>query len=273
MANTGTGESPGKSGLTSVDYDDIRSKVENNGFAVAKNIISCDIIKRMREWWLGIYNGKILHAPVIWGPYFGEPNQVLFHSSNTCLMYRAYDFLWNSPIDPLTREIGLELSRIRNVIAGTNRMNGEILSADRYGIYLTTSYYPPGQGWLAKHQDHSDGRNHWHYMLQLTHKGISYTEGGLYIFSRSGEKIDIDAMVNPGDIVFFDGTCSHGVDIVSGGTGVGRLQMFSIPTFLETPQQNDRMLEGVSFSRFLKAKLRPIKRRFTGIKSSSSEAY
>ena len=110
-------------------------------------------------------------------------------------------------------------------------------------------------------------------MLLLTFKGESYADGGLYMVDREGVRVDVDALVSPGDVIFFDGSCQHGVEPVGGGAGVGRLQMFSIPTFLETPQNNDRMLEEISIKRFVKAKLRPWKRRLMGPAPEPGKAY
>ena len=271
IANGGGSEN--QSCLGRVDTDAVRAEIELHGLSIAKNVVPTSVVKTLRETWLRAYEKPVMSAPVIWGPFLGEANRILFHRSHTCCMYRSYDFLWNPPIDPLTREIGLALNRIRNEVAESPPFSGEIIQSDRYGIYVTTTYYPSGEGWLVEHEDQADSRRHWHYTLQLTHKGNSYVDGGLYLVSRSGEKVDVDARVKPGDLVFFDGTRPHGVKAVSGGAGLGRLQMFSIPTFMETPQQNDRMLEDISITRFLKAKLRPLKRLLAGNRSGSGGAY
>jgi hypothetical protein len=251
----------------------IRAEIERDGLSIVKGLLPPAVVRRMRDAWLGIYAGEVSDAPVIWGPFYGEQNRVHFHRSETCVMYRSYDFLWNAPIDELTREVAIGLNRLRTDVAETDHVAGETMQSDRYGIYVTTSLYPPGDGWLQEHEDHADGRRHWHYMVLLTEKGTDYTDGGLYVHGRSGEKIDVDSLAMPGDVIFFDGTCRHGVDPIGGGAGLGRLQMFSIPVFLETPQQNDRMLEDISIKRFVKAKLRPLKRRLLGGGQSSGGAY
>ncbi|MAH84081.1 MAG: hypothetical protein CBB68_07020 [Rhodospirillaceae bacterium TMED8] len=251
----------------------LREALITDGFAVAKAIVPEPIVDAMRDTWLRAYADNIKQAPVIWGPFLGEANRILFHRSDSCCMYRAYDFLWNRPIDVTTRSIGLKLHRLRNCVAESQSLDGELIREDRYGIYITTSYYPPNYGWLAEHRDHADGRRHWHFMLLMTMKKKSYEDGGLFLINRSGTKTDIDSLVRPGDVIFFDGTLPHGVEPVSGGAGLGRLQMFSIPTFMETPQKNDRLLEDITFKRFFRAKLRPIKRKLIGFKRSSGGIY
>ncbi len=265
--------SSGTTGFGAVDEREVRDAIQSQGYFVAPKVVPTEAIAAMRDAWLSAYAGSVASAPVIWGPFLGEPNRLLFHRSDTCCMYRSYDFLWNPPMDPLTRDVGIRLNRLRNRVAEAEPLAGETMEGDRYGIYITTSYYPPGDGWLAEHEDQADGRRHWHFMLLLTFKGDSYTDGGLYLVDRHGERIDVDARVSAGDVIFFDGSRPHGVEPVGGGNGTGRLQMFSIPTFMETPQQNDRMLEDISIARFVKAKLRPWKRRLMGEGTVPGKAY
>jgi len=178
-------------------------------------------------------------------------------------MFRSYDFLWNPAIDALTREVGLRLSRLRNDVADVDHRSGEYFEPDRYGIYITTSYYPPGRGWLHAHEDLADERRHWHFMLLLTFKGQDYGAGGLHIKNRDGVRVDVDAMVRPGDVVFFDGSLTHDVERIQSLSprDLGRLQLFSIPTFMERPHENDRLLQNVSLGAYVKARLRRLKQR------------
>jgi len=50
------------------------------------------------------------------------------------------------------------------------------------------------------------------------------------------------------------------------------VQMFAIPTFIERPSENDRMVEAISIGRFIKAKLRPFKHRITGLRGPAPSA-
>ena len=256
----------------SVDERLVRTTLESKGLFIARQLVPRDYIEDMQKHWLPQFTHSTPAAPVIWGPFLGEPNQILFHEAETCCMFRSYDFLWNQPIHELTREVGIQLSRLRNRITESHPLAGETIESDRYGIYITTSYYPVDKGWMAEHKDMADSRRHWHFMLQLTFKGNAYTEGGLILTDKQGKRIDVDSEVTPGDVIFFDGSCQHGVELIRGGNGVGRIQMFSIPTFMESPEQNDRMLENVSIIRFLKAKLRPLKFRLINHYSRARKA-
>ena len=248
------------------DIPKLREAILGEGFTICRGVVSADQIEQLRAFWLQRYASQLAPSPIIWGPHLGEENRVLFHQSSDCCMFRSYDFLWNTPIDALTREVGMNLSRLRNDIAGVDRHAGEFMEADRYGVYITTSYYPPGVGWLKAHEDKADERRHWHFMLLLTFKGQDYATGGLHVRNRAGDRIDVDAMVEPGDVVFFDGSLTHDVETIEpiDEGGLGRLQLFSIPTFMERPQDSDRLLQNVPLGAYLRARLRPLKYRIFG---------
>ena len=100
-------------------------------------------------------------------------------------------------------------------------------------------------------------------MLLLTFKGQDYKAGGLHIKNRDDVRVDVDAMVHPGDVVFFDGSLTHDVERIQAlpSKELGRLQLFSIPTFMERPHESDRFLQSVSFGAYVKARLRRLKQR------------
>jgi len=252
------------------EIDTLRRQITDKGFAIARDVVAVEEIDTLRQFWLREFSADLPPSTIVWGPHLGEQNRVLFHQSDDCCMYRSYDFLWNPPIQDLTRTIGLRLSRMRNRVADVDERAGEYFEADGYGVYITTSYYPAMTGWMAKHEDRADERRHWHFMLLLTFKGEDYTDGGLHIEDRQGQRVDVDSQVRAGDVVFFDGSLPHGVDVIgaSASDSLGRLQLFSIPTFMERPQDNDRLVGTISTSRFVKAKLRPWKQRVFGRQSS-----
>ena len=99
-------------------------------------------------------------------------------------------------------------------------------------------------------RSHADGHKDvpiLQYMVNITHKGIDYDEGGLYVIDPSGTKIDVDAQMKPGSLLFFDGRLEHGVDTIgrAAGDGPGRVASFAIPTFFRTRRNLPRLLRRV----------------------------
>jgi predicted 2-oxoglutarate/Fe(II)-dependent dioxygenase YbiX len=90
--------------------------------------------------------------------------------------------------------------------------------------------YPSEIGMLEPHSDGHGDLPIIHFMVPLSFKKIDYENGGLYLYDKYKNRVDIDELVEPGDVIFFDGRNIHGVDKVIGGT-FGRLAIFAIPTF------------------------------------------
>ena len=66
-------------------------------------------------------------------------------------------------------------------------------------------------------------------MVNINHKNLDYSDGGLYV-KKDGEVIDIDEMLEPGSVLFFDGYLEHGVKPVKSKNEIGRMAFFAIPT-------------------------------------------
>ena len=126
-----------------------------------------------------------------------------------------------------------------------------------------TSYYPPGDGWMWEHGDRMGDLEHWHFIVPLTFRGPDFTGGGLTLVDRTGNRVDVDARMRPGSVVFYDGRLPHGVSRISCDRNppVGRLQMFAIPVVFEPPETADRLIRSIPLARYARARLSVLKRR------------
>lgn len=249
--------------LNPVDTDAVRNGILSDGYVVAPGVVPVDRVNAMREHWLAAYSRDLAPTPLVWGPYLGEPNGLCFDRGPTHCLYRSYDYLWNPPQHAMTRDVALALNRVRNAIAEVDAREGECLNADRYGIYVTTSYYPAETGWLEPHHDQVDQRRHWHFIVPLTFLGTDFAAGGLFLEDRSGKRVEVDAQCEPGCVIFFDGSLRHGVDPIQPlpGKATGRLQMFAIPVLFEDPAINTRSVQTIPVQAYVMAKLRQVKQR------------
>jgi len=220
----------------------------------------------MREFWLDEFGRPVERAPMIWGPYLGEPNHKIFDARESHCFYRSFDYLWNEPYDPLTRRIALDLNRVRNRVVGFDERDGEVFDSDGYGVYVTTSYYPCGRGWLHRHEDEMGGRDHWHFILPLTFRGADYVGGGLRLQDRNGDVVEVDGHLSPGSVLFYDGRLSHWVEMIEGDAerGIGRLQMFAIPVRFQMPHESDRIAADLPLRKVLRSKVSRWKWRVSG---------
>lgn len=245
---------------TELNHDKIRSAINEKGWTLLPNVVPLSAIQEMRNFWVPKFSTKPSER-VVWKPYVGEKNKICYTKDNFQSLYRSYDFLWNPPFHATTRQVCLELHSFRNEIIKKEYGFGTSYSENNYGIYITSSYYPAGDGWLGQHSDSNEGYPLVHYILPLTHKGIDYEEGGLYVQAPDGTKIDIDGQMKPGDVFIYNGSFAHGVDVIQSKMGIGRLQVFAIPTFFDYPLNCYRLKEEISLGGVASAKIKNIAKK------------
>lgn len=125
-------------------------------------------------------------------------------------------FPWNDcPSDEVPA--ALALARLRNVLAERD----ETLGADGASTFTVAQvvHYPRGGGFLARHFDHDDGL-YCVIIVALSAPGRDFERGGLFV-EPGGQRVDIDALLSPGDACLFRPDLYHGVDpIDSADSGV-----------------------------------------------------
>jgi len=215
----------------------IKEDIVKEGFKIYPDVISSNHVNEMRDFWLSFFNENKPQKEVLRGDMsLGQENFNSFTDSDFWTLYRNFDFLWNEPTHKLTQDLSIELNKIRNLALGQPENYGLYYNPECYGFYTSTSYYPPNSGRLETHEDgYPVGFDKFallHFMVPLTFKGIDHEKGGLTYHNKAGEKIDVDELMKPGSILFFDGAMKHGVDNIIpfiDKQSVGRLAFFAIP--------------------------------------------
>jgi hypothetical protein len=225
----------------------IEADIARDGFKVYPAAVRLEPLQEIKEFWTGYFGGSRPNRRAVRSHLrLGEENFNSYSDTAQWCLFRDFDFLWNPPTHPLTRDLGVEVHRVRNKAQRFEEQRGLEYSADSYGIYISTSCYPPRTGRLRGHSDGHQGAPILQYMVPFTHKGIDYETGGLFVHDLSGTKVDVDALMKPGDIVFFDGRVVHGVDTIgAAGPTPGRIASFAIPTFFQTQRTLPTVLRHV----------------------------
>jgi hypothetical protein len=206
--------------------DKYYEELSKNGFVVIENLIDKEILSSIKDFWkLNIKKYETISSDLC----FGQKN----YTKNFFNRYqRHFDFYWNRPTSKITRELSLQLHFLRNILTGYNPYYGLILNEQKFGVYLAITKYPSGSGEMAIHVD-PNSYLPFHYNLPLTFKGKDYLEGGLHI--KNGEEfIDIEEMISLGDLILFNGSIPHKIDMIKGHgsqSNLGRMQMFAVPTY------------------------------------------
>lgn len=218
------------------NHEVFRNEIDKNGYHIVKNAIDIKFIHQQRLRWLKFFNGKNKHKKFVRGSLImGEPNFSSYANIKPWAMFRFFEFLWNKNDDDKALDVHINIHKIRNSIQGFSSNYGVGYNSDGYGIYISTSYYPCKIGKLEKHSDGHGDTPILHYMLPLTFKGIHYDAGGLFIEDKQKNIIDIDQIVEEGDLILFDGRCNHFVEKIESTKPdqIGRLAVFAIPTFFD----------------------------------------
>jgi hypothetical protein len=121
---------------------------------------------------------------------------------------------WNQDIFNLF-EMTKSVYQIKNIISGnqTDRFMGAY-GDDGCITRLAFQFYPKGIGGLNRHKDPVDHHQLTVPILTMSKKGEEFKEGGSFVELSSGEKICIDEISEPGDVVYFNANMIHGVDII-----------------------------------------------------------
>jgi hypothetical protein len=249
-----------ESKLTNETYAKVQSDVLRSGYSIVKGVVAEEVVDRLRDYGFALLKEPVAEG-VVWDPFIGEHNKVCYSDDHFQCMYRGYAFPWNVDESRINFKIFDELNSIRLNLA---RRLSENAGMDIKNIYTTWTYYPPGQGWLQKHQDSVYSKSLLlHYIIPLTFKGQDFDRGGLYMTDREGNLVDVDSNLEKGDVLFFDGNCSHEVKLIESSGGIGRMQAFAIPSVFKYPETSDRFLSNLSiikiarvkFSKFLREKM------------------
>ena len=227
--------------------DQITKDIQETGFKVYSNAIVTDVYDEIRTFWLDYFSKDQPHREVARGDLLlGEENFNSYTDKKFWSLYRHFDFLWNEPTHQLTTDIAIELHKIRNNALNLPVEYGLNYNPECYGFYISTSYYPPN-GMMTPHSDgFPDNKKKFqllHFMLPITFQGQDYQDGGLVIYDKNDQKINVDEIMTPGSIIFYDGLFKHGVDkiIPYENKNIGRLAMFAVPVYFlkEKPIQKN----------------------------------
>jgi len=219
----------------------IAADIARDGVASYSNALDADVCRSIRAFWLDYFEDPKPDCEFVRGNLvLGEPNFLSYSDNATGKLYRYFDFLWNDPIHAPTRELAIDIHRLRNRAQGFSVDEGLGYDPSCYGIYVSVSYYVPKGGWFHTHSDGHQDTPILHHMVPLTFSGRDFESGGLFAIDRAGNRVDLESSAGEGTLLFFDGRQEHGVDPIesSADRSLGRLAIFAIPTFFDKDGTN-----------------------------------
>ena len=227
-----------KTALENISLEEIQSKLLSDGFFIIKDLIPKKTVEKLKIFWAKEFKEQSKSRPdtksIRGNLHFGERDFDSYSDNAEWNIFRTFSFFWNeskSREHKITKEIASEVNGLRNLIEEEDVSRGITFDEAGYGVYLSVSHYPPSTGFLKFHSDGHPVKGFLlQYMININHKNLDYSDGGLYV-KKDGKDIDVDAMLEPGSVLFFDGALEHGVNPVRSKDEIGRMAFFAIPTY------------------------------------------
>ncbi len=215
------------------DPKKIIKDVKKKNFVIYKNVINKKDIRKIKNFWIDFFsNESRFKSKDIYSDTksLGDDNYNSYRREKKVVMFRRSEFPWNKTIHKPTQEIIFELNKIRNLALGLHENHGLLYSSDLEVLFSQINNYPENDGKMSSHKDTKKNELLLNCMFNITFKDIDYEEGGLYIIIKN-KKIDIDSLMTPCSVIFYNGNLIHGVDKISSKKGIGRIAGYPMKQF------------------------------------------
>lgn len=191
----------------------MNENLQNYDAYIIRNMIDVTIIDKVKDYLSNIGQTSLPRYEFLQEncPDFHRIHMLDKRSYVESIMHQFCFHPWNQNIFDLFRVME-KIYKLKNLSA--NFEENTFLNntpKDGYVARLSFHNYPVGGGEIKKHSDPIGEHQLTVPILQMSQKGIDYEEGGLYVIGKDNIKIDIDTLMNKGDVFFFQAEIMHGV--------------------------------------------------------------
>jgi hypothetical protein len=191
----------------------VRADIAAGDIYIARRQFDAALLQEIRGYLEGVGRGSLPNYASIQA---GAPN---FHRMNRndsrayvpgCFHQFVF-FPWNQdPFDLFT--LCAPIYHMKNRLSGLPADSFLSLAPqDGCTARIAFQVYPRGGGFLARHADPVDYHQLTVPIMQMTRKGVDFQSGGLFVQMADGRDLVIDDLAEPGDVVYFNAACPHGV--------------------------------------------------------------
>lgn len=193
--------------------EETRSRIAAGDVFIARRQFDPLLLKEIRAYLESVGRGSLPNYGLI------EPGAPNFHRMNRAdprayvqgCFHQFVFFPWNQDVFDLF-SIFAEVYHLKNRLSGL--APGRFLGTkpdEGCTARLAFQMYPRGGGFLNRHADPVDYHQLTVPILQMSQKGDDFKTGGLYVGMENGEDLVFDDICAPGDVVYFNAGCPHGV--------------------------------------------------------------
>jgi hypothetical protein len=199
--------------------ESIRENIAAGDIYIARRQIDPSLLQEVRVWLEGVGRGSMPnYVPIEAGaPNFHRMNRNDSRAYVPGCFHQFVFFPWNQdPFDLFT--VCTPVYHMKNRLSGLPA--GSYLGMQPENgctARLAFQVYPRGGGFLQRHCDPVDYHQLTVPILQMSRKGADFESGGLFVQMQDGRDLVIDDVAEPGDVIYFNAACPHGVAPIDPG--------------------------------------------------------
>ena len=212
--------------------DDLIAEIKNNGFAVCHDCFDKNILNKIQKFWIEYFSQtKNFKSSNVHGysQMIGQENLSSFKRDKKVFLYRHRDYFWNKPLSEITRELSKEIGKYVNKVNDLAIDDGFTFNEKKEAVFNQINCYPDN-GYMYKHKDTKAEEIIINSSFPITFKNEHYFEGGLYI-EKNEKLFDIDSLLKPTSIVFYNGNLFHEIKKIISDKSIGRIIGYSMKQF------------------------------------------
>lgn len=217
------------SSINDINIDSVDAALESHGYAIIRGIYDQDDLKSCVSRLKTQFSAENDNPTVGETPKDVQSNfQKLLVGGKTqsddylTRLFRVfYNPMWDEDIFHMRSHFS-QLIKVRNLLMDVPQDFALEHIDHESGLWSACRLhqYPCGGAFMSMHRDyivdgHLKERNLSFYqlLLNLSKKGEDFEKGGAYVY-KNGEKVDLDAVADIGDIIVYNGSSLHGVEEV-----------------------------------------------------------
>jgi hypothetical protein len=198
----------------------IQNLISRGQIIIVKSVIKKKKINEIKEY-LKIIGGNSLPRYHIVDKNTPNHHRIVVNDPRSYVKATFHQFSffnWNQDVLDLFSNFK-KLFWLKNLLSG-NKKNQylSLSSASKYGAVsrISFQFYPCGKGYMNRHKDPVGKHQISAPLLIMSDKSKNgdFNNGGTYLIGKNNKKIYLEDKTEIGDLIMYDATLPHGVDII-----------------------------------------------------------
>ncbi|MDA8841775.1 hypothetical protein N9N38_03470 [Candidatus Pelagibacter bacterium] len=197
-----------------------QNKIKNGGIIIIKNLFKKKKINQLKKYLIKIgQNSLAQYQPV----KIGAPNhhRIINEDPRSIVRGAFHQFSfyrWNQDLMDVF-SIFEKGFWIKNILSNRNKndfLKIESNFDDNFVARVSIQFYPSGIGYLNEHSDPVGEHQISAPLVVMSDKGAKkdFLTGGSYFYGKNKKKFYIEDIANIGDLVIYDSSLPHGVELI-----------------------------------------------------------